>query len=97
MTKFNEWKLEKKYKGKSIILITPEEYSELPIGTELIAISGKEMIKSNNSMDFLLPNNKRNPNYIDTDTQFGFIAYGLKSSLKDIDSEIIKEIEESND
>lgn len=47
---------------KHLVLITPEEFAELPDGTELVCINGKTYIKGKD--------------IIDSDTRGGHLAYG---------------------
>lgn len=62
------WKVE----GKFILqLLTPEEYRMLPMGTMLGSILGNRRIKSEDSD---IP---KSENYIDQDTRFGRLAYGV--------------------
>jgi hypothetical protein len=59
---------------ETLELFTPEEFEQLPDGTELTSISGDSKIKGKD--------------YIDMDTRFGHIAYGVKDPwnhpLKDL-------------
>jgi hypothetical protein len=59
---------------EELYLFTPEEYEQLPDGIELTSISGDSKIKGKD--------------YIDMDTRFGHIAYGVKDpwnhELKDL-------------
>ena len=60
---------------RELYLFTPEEFEQLPDGTELQSISkGKSVIKGKD--------------YVDMDTRFGHIAYGVKDPwnhpLKDL-------------
>lgn len=50
-------------KGKKIRLITPDELHQLPAGTKLVAIDGKEVVVGTHS--------------IDEDTRFGYLAFGF--------------------
>jgi hypothetical protein len=50
-----------------LYLITPEEYNQLPDGTQLECIDGTFVIKG--------------VDYIDQDTRFGYIAFGARSLL----------------
>lgn len=45
------------------MLLTKEEFENVPIGTTLMCIDGKEAVKG--------------IDYIDMDTRFGLIAYGF--------------------
>ena len=60
--------------GDSLFLFTQEEFDQLPDGTELISISGNQCVKGKD--------------YIDMDTRFHHIAYGVKNPwehpLKDL-------------
>lgn len=49
--------------GRIIELITPTELSELQNGTEVVSISGETKVVG--------------VDYIDDDTRFGFLAYGI--------------------
>ena len=51
---------------KTLWLLTPEEFEQLPDGTELTDIFGESAIKGQD--------------YIDQDTRFGHLAYGLKKN-----------------
>jgi hypothetical protein len=55
-----EWKLDD---GRTITLVTPKEFSELPHGTVLYSIRGNRAVKGTD--------------YIDNDTRGGYLAYGL--------------------
>ena len=59
---------------ETLELFTPEEYEQLPDGVELTSISGDTKVKGKD--------------YIDMDTRFGHIAYGVKDPwnhpLKDL-------------
>ena len=44
-------------------LFTPEEFNQLPDGIRLICINGSEVVKGQN--------------YIDMDTRFGYMSYGV--------------------
>lgn len=46
-------------------LFTPEEYNQLPDGIDLESINGKSYTKGKD--------------YIDDDTRFGYLAYGIRS------------------
>lgn len=48
---------------EKLCLFTPEEFEQLPDGTELTSISGGTKVKGKD--------------YIDMDTRFGHIAYGV--------------------
>ena len=48
---------------EKLCLFTPEEFEQLPDGTELTSISGDTKVKGKD--------------YIDMDTRFGHIAYGV--------------------
>ena len=47
----------------NLCLLTPEEYAELPDGTMLLCIDDETYIKGKD--------------YIDNDTRYGYLAYGL--------------------
>jgi hypothetical protein len=49
--------------GEFIILFTPDQFNNLPDGIELTNIFGSKYIKGTD--------------YIDLDTRFGFLAYGI--------------------
>lgn len=49
--------------NEELYLFTPEEYEQLPDGIELTSISGDNKVKGKD--------------YIDMDTRFGHIAYGV--------------------
>jgi hypothetical protein len=51
------------YWDERLALFTPEEYEQLPDGTELYSIGGKKLIKGKD--------------YIDQDTRFGYLAVGV--------------------
>ena len=55
-------------KEKTLWLLTPEEFKELPDGTELMCIFGEKHIKGKD--------------YIEQDTRFGHLAYGLNKKEK---------------
>lgn len=59
---------------EELYLFTPEEYEQLPDGIELTSISGDSKVKGKD--------------YIDMDTRFGHIAYGVNDpwnhKLKDL-------------
>ena len=57
--------------GEQLWLLTPLEFSKLPDGTKLTFIDGKKAIKGKN--------------YIDQDTRFGQIAWGLIGSLEEVE------------
>lgn len=57
--------------GQQLWLLTPDEFSNLSDGTELICIDGKKVIKGKN--------------HIDMDTRFGVIAFGLVGSREDVE------------
>ncbi len=62
------WRLDD---GRTINLLTPRQYEILSLGTELICINGKTYIKSLDS------NNPESKNYIDDETRYGRLAFGL--------------------
>ena len=57
--------------GEQLWLLTPLEFSKLPDGTKLTCIDGKKAINGKN--------------YIDQDTRFGQIAWGLIGSLEEVE------------
>ena len=59
-------------------LFTPEEYNRLPDGTVLTCIDGTT--------------NTKGVDYIDMDTRFGHIAYGLKDPTTPEESELFLKI-----
>ena len=59
-------------------LITPEEFELLPDGLELECISGHKMIKGKD--------------YFDDDTRFGCLAYGIRESFKQANTEMFVEL-----
>lgn len=50
-----------------IWVITPDELSQLPDGTELISIFEEKVVKGKD--------------YIDDDTRFGYLAYGVADPI----------------
>lgn len=62
------WLVEEKF---NLQLLTPEEYNQLPLGTPLGCIDGRELVKSLDSDE------SGSPNYVDMDTRGGRLAYGL--------------------
>ena len=58
-----KWDGKKREDGKTLMLLTPEEFDKLPNGTKLTAIDGEEVIKGKGS--------------IDKDVRFGHMAYGV--------------------
>jgi len=56
----NEWKLDD---GRTILLLTPEQFAILSDGTTLISISGRTVIKGKD--------------YIDNETRGKYLAYGI--------------------
>lgn len=59
-------------------LFTPEEYNRLPDGTVLTSIMGETVTKGTD--------------YIDMDTRFGYIAYGIKDPTTPEESELFMRI-----
>ena len=51
-------------KEQTLWLLTPAEFAALPDGTKLVAIDGEEVIKGSGQ-------------FIDDDTRFGHLAYGI--------------------
>lgn len=58
-----KWRIYYGEADEVIMLLTPDEFSRLPIGTALISIFGDEKVKG--------------IDYIDDDTRGGHMAYGL--------------------
>lgn len=59
---FNDWELDD---GRVVRLITKSELDALPDGTEVIrCIDGEKLIKGKD--------------YLDNDTRFGYLAFGLE-------------------
>jgi len=59
-------------------LFTPEEYNRIPDGTVLTSISGERVTKGTD--------------YIDMDTRFGHIAYGINDPTTPEESELFTRI-----
>ena len=59
-------------------LFTPEEYSHLPDGFELESIIGKKYIKGKD--------------YIDQNTRFGHLAFGVRSPRSHPDADTILKV-----
>ena len=59
-------------------LFTPEEYNRLPNGTVLTSIMGETVTKGTD--------------YIDMDTRFGHIAYGIKDPTTPEESELFMKL-----
>lgn len=59
-------------------LFTPEEYSHLPDGFELESINGLKYIKGQG--------------YIDQDTRFGHLAYGVRNPKSHPDADTILKV-----
>jgi len=55
--------------GEKIDLVTQEEFDALPMGTELTCINNKKVVKGKD--------------YIDNDTRFGYLAYGISQKTND--------------
>jgi len=55
-------------------LFTTEEFNKLPDGIELISITGEKAIKGKD--------------YIDMDSRYGYIAYGVENPLHHPESEL---------
>lgn len=60
--------------NKDLWLFTKEEYNQLPDGIELISISGERVIKGKD--------------YIDMDTRFNHIAFGVKDPVNHPEGEL---------
>lgn len=75
-----EWKVNRGLPGEySIHLVTPEQFEGFPDGFEFISISGEHAIKGTD--------------YIDDDTRFGLLAYGIKMPLIDhVDAELLTKL-----
>jgi hypothetical protein len=50
--------------GKSVALLTPEQLKDIQDGTELVSIGGRRVVVGKD--------------YIDNDTRFGYLAYGIE-------------------
>lgn len=59
-------------------LFTPEEFQYLPEGFELESISGERVIKGKD--------------YIDDDTRFGHLAYGVRDPVNHCEGELLTRI-----
>jgi len=59
---------EQESKDENLWLITPEQFENLPDGTELISINGDKVVKGED--------------YIDQDTRGGYLAFGFPESNK---------------
>lgn len=55
-------------------LLKPEEFEQLPDGTELKSISGDRVVKGQD--------------YIDQDVRFGYLAFGVENPFEHAQSEL---------
>jgi hypothetical protein len=62
----------------SLILFTPAEFALLPDGFELESIGGDKKVKGKD--------------YIDDDTRFGHMAFGIRNPLKHAEAELLTKI-----